>query len=64
MEIKYCNDYCLIGNAAKTVYLDINSSAYDAAMDFNFFVENCFKTCPFKLEHNKIKDRFNKYANV
>ena len=64
MEIDYCNEHCLIGQAAKTVFLGIDDSAYDAVMDFNYFVENCFKTCPFKLEHNKMKDRFNKYENV
>jgi hypothetical protein len=53
MDITYCNDKCQIGKAAREVFLDINNSAYDAAIDFNFFTDNCYRTCPYKAEHCK-----------
>ena len=51
MNITYCNDKCSIGQAASQKFLSINNSAFDAAMDFRFFVDNCFKSCPHKAEH-------------
>ena len=48
MNIGYCNDSCKIGQAASKECLESNNSAFDAALDFRFFVENCFKTCPYK----------------
>ena len=53
MDITYCNDECPIGKAARDEFLDLNNSAYDAAMDFRFFTDNCFKTCPYKDIHLK-----------
>ena len=32
MDITYCNDECSIGIAAREKFLDLNNSAYDAAM--------------------------------
>ena len=51
MNIRYCNEHCCIGQAAKEKFLDVNNSAIDAAMDFRFFIDNCFKTCPHKSAH-------------
>lgn len=53
MDITYCNDECPIGKAARDEFLNLNNSAYDAAMDFRFFTDNCFKTCPYKAIHLK-----------
>lgn len=53
MDITYCNNECSIGIAAREKFLDLNNSAYDAAMDFRFFTDNCFKTCPYKAIHLK-----------
>lgn len=51
MDITYCNNECTIGIAAREKFLDLNNSAYDAAIDFWAFTDNCFKTCPHKAEH-------------
>ena len=59
MDISYCNDVCSIGKAARDKFLDINNSAFDAAADFRFFTENCFKACPFKTEHSKREEARN-----
>ena len=53
MDITYCNYECPIGKAARDEFLNLNNSAYDAAMDFRFFTDNCFKTCPHKAIHLK-----------
>lgn len=53
MDITFCNNVCSIGKAARDKFLDMNNSAFDAASDFRFFVDNCFKTCPHKTEHIK-----------
>ncbi len=46
------NDFCIkgcpLGTEKSKEFLDKNNSAYDAAMDMHFFVENCIKTCPHK----------------
>lgn len=51
MDIEYCHDKCAIGKAASATFLEQNNSAFDAAVDFRVFTENCFSTCIFKLEH-------------
>jgi len=53
MDIKYCDNQCNVGIKARDKFLAENNSAYDAAFDFLYFVENCFKTCPYKDEHKK-----------
>lgn len=55
MDIAYCNDECSIGRAAIDKFLAMNNSAFDAAFDFRYFVDNCFKTCPHKAEHLKMQ---------
>ena len=47
-DIMYCYEHCKIGKAASDTFLELNNSAFDAAIDFRCFVENCFKTCPYK----------------
>ena len=51
MDITYCYEKCPIGKAASDRYLDTNNSVVDAAIDFNMFVDNCFKACPYKDQH-------------
>jgi hypothetical protein len=53
VDITYCNNNCPIGKVAREQFLEINNSAYDAALDFRHFTANCFKTCPYKIEHFK-----------
>lgn len=63
MDITFCNNECSIGKAARDKFLDMNNSAYDAAIDFWAFTDNCFKTCPHKAEHAK-KDKETKNERV
>ncbi len=44
----YCIKKCPKGIAESKRLLDINNSAYDAAMDMYSFVQVCLKTCPYK----------------
>lgn len=53
MNIAYCDKNCPIGKKKSTEFLDKNNSAYDAALDFMWFTEECFKTCPYKEMHTK-----------
>jgi hypothetical protein len=53
MDITYCNEKCPIGIAARDEFLELNNSAFDAAIDFGIFTENCFKTCPHRAAHDK-----------
>ena len=53
MNIKYCYEKCDIGQTASDKFLKLSNSVIDAAIDFNFFTENCFKTCPYTQEHTK-----------
>lgn len=53
MDITYCHNECSIGKAASDKFLESNNSAYDAAIDFWHFTDNCFKNCPHKAEHVK-----------
>ena len=53
----YCDKKCEIGTKQSEKFLKENNSAFDAAMDFVFFTDECFKTCPYKEQHlNKIKE--------
>lgn len=52
-DIKYCGECCDIGKAAQEKFLDKNNSAFDAAIDFWDFTENCIKTCPYKATVSK-----------
>lgn len=53
MDLKYCNNECAKGKAASEKFLNENNSAYDAAVDFWAFCDECYKTCPYKdiIEH-------------
>lgn len=48
MDTKFCYEKCKIGKAASSIFLELNNSVYAAASDFNIFIENCFKECPYK----------------
>jgi hypothetical protein len=48
----FCIKGCPLGKEKSREFLDKNNSAYDAAMDMSFFVEECMKTCPHKDKLN------------
>jgi hypothetical protein len=56
LDTAYCFEKCKIGKAASCVFLDLNNSVFDAALDFDQFIENCFKYCPYKSVHEKQKN--------
>lgn len=56
MDIAYCNNNCSVGIAKRNEFLDSTDSVFDAAFDFNCFVENCFKSCPYKEANTKQKE--------
>jgi N-acetyl-gamma-glutamylphosphate reductase len=56
MDISYCYEQCSIGKEAAEKFLHFNNSAFDAATDFRFFTDNCFKTCPYKDKHTQQGD--------
>lgn len=47
MDIAYCHNKCLIGKAASENFLANYNSAYDAAIEFQYFVEDCQKSCVY-----------------
>jgi hypothetical protein len=49
---EFCLKHCEIGKQKTKELLANNNSAYDAALDFFWFVEKCKKTCP----HRKTTD--------
>ena len=52
-NIRFCGEYCKIGKEKSKEFLDSNNSAYDAALDFMWFVDKCFINCSHKDKHNK-----------
>jgi hypothetical protein len=42
---EYCSNQCPIGKKKKEQLLDMNNSAYDAAIGMLWFVEKCAETC-------------------
>lgn len=56
MNLDYCYKRCEKGKNASKEFLDRHDSVYDAVSDFWAFTEKCFKTCPYKDEHKKIKE--------
>ena len=51
MNLDYCNKKCPIGISTSKEILDKNESISDAAIDFWYFIKECFKTCPYKDKH-------------
>lgn len=47
----YCGTECPKGKKASEDFINKNNSAFDAAIDFSLFVNECFKTCPYKEIH-------------
>ena len=45
MNITYCYEKCPIGKTASERFLQQNNSVLDAVTDFQFFTEECAKTC-------------------
>lgn len=48
VDFKYCNQKCSVGKEASKKYLDESEAVSDAAIDFWYFIKECFKTCPYK----------------
>lgn len=48
MDYTYCYKYCEKGKTEADKILASSDSVSDAAIDFNYFVEDCFETCPYK----------------
>lgn len=53
MNFMYCLKTCKKGQEASKKFLDENNSAFDAVIDFQFFTDDCYNTCPFKAELDK-----------
>lgn len=53
MDNEYCIKNCELGRRKSRELLDQNNSAYDAALDMHWFVEECKKTCPLWRGENK-----------
>lgn len=59
LNITYCYEQCPVGRAASEEFLNTNNSVFGAAMEFQYFTENCFNTCPNKqvnINYNKDKE--------
>ena len=54
--ISYCYEKCITGRQAAEKYLRENNSVSDAAIDFQYFVEDCYKNCPYKDAHKGVND--------
>lgn len=50
----FCIKECPLGKKKSEELLDKNNSAYDAAVDMLYFVEECIKTCPNKEKFQNI----------
>jgi hypothetical protein len=48
MDYTYCYKYCEKGKAEANKILANSDSVSDAAIDCNYFVEDCFGTCLYK----------------
>jgi hypothetical protein len=44
-NLEYCYEKCELGKAKGKEFIEENNSAFDAAIDFHIFVEECKKTC-------------------
>lgn len=57
INIKYCNDICSKGQKASDEFIKKADSAFDAAIDFWAFVEECIKTCPYKDKYTEENEK-------
>jgi hypothetical protein len=57
LDITYCHKYCQVGQEISKKLLQSNDSVFDAVTDFQFFTEECFKTCPHKQAHLNSKNK-------
>lgn len=55
MKLDYCYKKCMKGKNTGEKFLVEADSVFDAVSDFEDFVKDCFKTCPYKNEHDKPK---------
>ena len=54
MNIEYCYKYCEKGKKASENFLEKRNSPFDAALDFQWFIEECLKNCPYKKDEEKV----------
>jgi hypothetical protein len=52
----FCIKTCPLGVKKSEEFLAKNNSAYDAALDMHFFVDECKKTCPHKNKFSETKE--------
>jgi hypothetical protein len=55
MDKAYCYEKCEKGKAFAQKVIWVCESAFDAALEFDCFVEECFKACPYKEFHREEK---------
>ena len=55
MEFSYCYFKCEKGSSCAKELISNCESVFDAAFDFDCFVKECFKTCPYKEFHKEDK---------
>lgn len=48
MKFVYCYKECGRGQIEADHLLKTSDSIRDAVIDFEYFIENCFKTCPYR----------------
>lgn len=59
----YCINECPIGKKQSDEYLSQNNSAYDAAIDMQFFVNRCICTCKYEKERRAYDKKENNSMN-
>ena len=62
MNFNYCYKCCEVGKAAAAKILAESDSVSDAAIDFQYFIEDCFKTCPYKEAVLKAEENDNEIS--
>ena len=56
MSTDYCINKCHKGMTTAKEILDKSDSVFDALTDFEAFIEDCYKNCPYKAEYeHKVK---------
>lgn len=56
MNGTYCYEKRTIGKQAAKEILAESESVSDAAIDFHYFIEKCYKNCPYKDVRKGVDD--------
>jgi hypothetical protein len=62
MDFTYCYNRCKVGQAAAAKILADSDSVSDAAIDFQYFIEGCAKSCPYKESVLKVEGKPNEIS--